>query len=416
MRKQYPDTLVVLLEENYRSSGSILLVALEVIQQDQSRPAKTLLPTHCVGTTPVLRKLPSASTEAKWIVSEIQRSTALTGRLLTFTDIAILVRSASLSRHIEAALGKSGIPYRMVGGHRFFDRPEVKILLDYLRIINQPDNNDALTRIINTPPRKVGETTVKRLLEEAEAKSVSLWSLVSNRKGGHKVRSATLTKATEQGLNTFLNIISTSKDQLSKSTVSLVDLLEFVITKLSFKDFLEKGYPEDHEVRWSNVQELLAQAAELASHEASELGEDDDEALPYIEGVGQEEASTSEDALSRFLANVALSSNVSREDEETSPEGQVTISTIHAAKGLEWPVVFIPATYEGSIPHSRAEDTDEERRLLYVAMTRAKALLYMSCPMRSSQNGERATTDFNRLTANVLQSQQQCRRSSPINL
>ena len=167
MRKQYPDTLVVLLEENYRSSGAILLSALEVIQQDESRPTKPLLPTHCVGTYPVLRKLPSAATEATWIVSEIRRSAHVTGNLLTCSDFAILIRSAALSRHIETAMGKVGMPYRMVGGYRFFDRVEVKVLLDYLRTICQPDNSDALARIINIPSRRIGESTIKALLEEA---------------------------------------------------------------------------------------------------------------------------------------------------------------------------------------------------------------------------------------------------------
>ncbi|KAI9715256.1 MAG: hypothetical protein M1812_006067 [Candelaria pacifica] len=404
MRTQYPDTLVVLLEQNYRSSGSILLVAMEVIQQDQSRPAKTLLPTHCVGTRPVFRQLQSASIEAEWIVSEIQRSTALTGNLLTYTDVAILVRSASLSRHIEAAFGRSGIPYRMVGGHRFFDRFEVKVLLDYLRIINQPDNTDALARIINIPPRKVGDTTVKRLLEEAEAKNVTLWSLVSKCARGHSMGSMKITKATEQGLEAFLDIISTSRrlTQPAAKNVSLVDLLVSLMKKLSFKEYLEKSHPEDHEVRWSNVQELLAQAAEFTGDKVSEDGDEDDEALPHLEGITQSEVSTTEDPLSRFLANVALSSNVRSEDEESSPEGQVTISTIHAAKGLEWPVVFIPAAYEGSIPHSRAEDTDEERRLLYVAMTRAKVLLYLSCPLKSSQNEPTTMSSF--LTHNPVES------------
>ena len=170
MQSLFPDTLVLHLEDNYRSSGAILLAALEVIQQDESRPAKPLLPTHCPGTVPVLRRLPSAAIEAGWIVSEIKRSIALTGNLLNFDDHAILLRSASLSRQIESAMGRAGVPYRMVGGFRFFDRTEIKVLLDYLRVISQPDNSDALARIINVPSRRVGDSTVKALLEEAAAK------------------------------------------------------------------------------------------------------------------------------------------------------------------------------------------------------------------------------------------------------
>jgi DNA helicase II / ATP-dependent DNA helicase PcrA len=385
MRKQYPDTLVVILEENYRSSGAILLAALEVIQQDESRPAKALLPTHCVGTRPVLRKLPSAGIEALWIVFEIKRAIALTGNLVAFSDIAILIRSAFLSRHIESALGKSGIPYRMVGGHKFFDRFEIKIVLDYLRVISQPHNSDALARIINVPPRKIGDTTVRALLEEAESHKTTLWSLVKNKAQGNIKLNTKTSMPAEQGLSAFVNIILSARKRLLESDeaqFSLVQLVEFLMKKLNFKEYLEKSHPEDHEARWANIEELVAQASDFP---ATTLHGEEEEALPEIEGLDQRKSSSISDSLSRFLANVALSSEAKGDGEGS--RDQVTISTIHAAKGLEWPVVFIPAAYHGSIPHSRAEDTDEERRLLYVAMTRAMALLYMSCPMKNSQKG-----------------------------
>lgn len=159
---------------------------------------------------------------------------------------------------------------------------------------------------------------------------------------------------------------------------SIVRILEFIIEKISYQKWLEVQHNDVHKARWDNVKELLTQASDFqglvyAGHE--------DESLPLIEGLEQEDAS---DLLSRFLANVALASEVKKEEDQESNTPQITISTIHAAKGLEWPIVFIPGAYQGSIPHSRAEDTDEERRLLYVAMTRAKALLYMSCPLKSS--------------------------------
>ncbi|KAI9768695.1 MAG: hypothetical protein M1840_004690 [Geoglossum simile] len=393
MRTQYPDTLVVILEENYRSSGAILLAALEVIQQDESRPAKALLPTHCVGTRPVLRKLPSAGIEALWIVFEIKRVITLTGNLVTLSDIAILIRSAFLSRHIESALGKSGIPYRMVGGHKFFDRFEVKTVLDYLRVISQPHNSDALARIINVPSRKIGDTTVKALLEEAETHKTTLWSLVKNKVQGNIKLTTKTSMPAEQGLAVFVNIILSARKRLLESNeaqFSLVQLVEFLMRKLNFKEYLEKSHPEDHEARWANIKELVAQASDFPGTTSNEDGEE--EALPEIEGLDQRKSSSISDSLSRFLANVALSSEAKGDSEES--KDQVTISTIHAAKGLEWPVVFIPAAYHGSIPHSRSEDTDEERRLLYVAMTRAMALLYMSCPMKNSQKEQTTPSEF----------------------
>ena len=403
MQKQYPDTFVIHLEDNYRSSGAILFAALEVIQQDESRPVKPLLPTHCPGTSPVLRKLPSAAIEALWIVSEIKRCIGMTGGLLDYSDFAILLRTAVLSRHVESAMGKAGMPYRMVGGQRFFDRIEIKILLDYLRSVSQPDNNDALARIINTPPRRVGDSTVKALLEEAEKKKVTLWSLVRDVVQGHNIPTIKVSKSAEQGLGNFINIILTARTKMreSENSFSPQQLLEYIMKKLDFQVFLEKNYAEDHENRWANVEELLAQSSDCSPMLATDLEkstEDEDEALPKIEGLEQGTQGRSEEALSRFLANVALSSELRSDDEEENEEGgpkkKVTISTIHAAKGLEWPVVFIPAVYEGSIPHSRAEDTDEERRLLYVAMTRAQALLYMSCPMKNSQSEQTTPSPF----------------------
>lgn len=396
MRHQYPETIVVNLEKNYRSSGSILHSALAVIQQDESRHNKTLLATHCVGERPVLRKLPSAAVEAGWIVSEIRRAKVLTGELLTFNDFAILLRSASLSRHIESALGKAGIPYRMVGGHRFFDRVEVKIVLDYLRVINQPDHNNALVRVINVPSRKIGEVTIKHLLEEAEAKKMTLWNLVLNVVQGKARPQTKLSSQAEKGLETFANLILTSRKKLQsvdEESCNLIDLIAHLLKKLSFEEFLRKTHSEDFEARWANVEELVAQATDITV--ATE------EALPIVEDIDQREFS-SEDTLSRFLANVALSTEVEKaEGEQVS---QVTISTIHAAKGLEWPVVFIPAAYEGSIPHSRAEDTDEERRLLYVGMTRAQSLLYLSCPVKNSQREQTTLSPFisSRSMANVF--------------
>ncbi len=383
MRKQYPDTLVVLLEENYRSSGAILLSALEVIQQDESRPKKPLLPTHCVGTNPVLRKLPSAAIEAAWTVSEISRAVHVTGHLLNYSDFAILIRSAALSRHIETAMGKVGMPYRMVGGYRFFDRVEVKVLLDYLRTVCQPDNSDALARIINVPSRRIGENTIKALLEEAETKQTTLWRLIQKHVQGHLILKTKLTLSTKKAIGSLINTIVTLRKRLMEPDTrqSPKELLESIIKKLGFREYIEKSHPEDHEARWANVEELIVQASDTVESEDMEA-----DTLPEVEGLEQQQRSPSMEALSRFLAHVALSTEL-KEDEEEEPRPKVTISTIHAAKGLEWPVIFIPAAYGGSIPHSRAEDIDEERRLLYVAMTRAKALLYISCPMKNSQHG-----------------------------
>ncbi|KAI9650260.1 ATP-dependent DNA helicase srs2 [Ciborinia camelliae] len=391
MIRQYPDTVTIPLEENYRSSGAILLTALNVIEQDSSRIAKSLLPTHIVGTRPVLRKLATAQKEADWIIQEIQRSMGMTGDLLDLNDFAILLRSASLSRVIENSLGKAGMAYRMVGGLRFYDRVEIKTLLDYLRVINLPDNNDALARIINTPSRRIGETTVKSLLEEAERSKLTLWALILNSVQGRRTSKTKLTTSVEKGLSIFVDIILTGMKKIadpSNRENSIVNIMEFIIEKISYEKWLELHHDDIHKARWDNVKELVTQASDFQDLISSGY---EDDALPQIDGLEQEDAS---DSLSRFLANVALASEVKNEEDQGTSTPQITISTIHSAKGLEWPIVFIPGAYQGSIPHSRAENTDEERRLLYVAMTRAKALLYMSCPLKSSQGELTKTCPF----------------------
>ena len=405
MQKHYPDTVVINLEDNYRSSGAILLAASEVIEQDQSRPQKPLLPTHGPGTVPVLRRLPSAETEAAWIASEIQRTMALMGGLLEYSDFAILLRSASLSRLIESKFANSQIPYRMVGGHKFYDRVEIKILLDYLRVISRPDNNDAVARIVNTPSRGVGETTVKAMLEEAEAKRITLWQLIENVIQGYTRSHLKISNAAEKGLGSFRGIIISCRSKMLESSnpASPEELLRHLTKKLDFKAYLEKHHNADHEARWANVEELVAQAAEYRLVVSGQVEDGDgpseviEDALPIIVGLEQSEGNAAGEALSRLLANVALATDLQREkdDEEGGkPQSQVTITTIHSAKGLEWPVVFVPSAYNGCIPHSRAEDNDEERRLLYVAMTRAQALLYTSCPTKNSQHEDATLSAF----------------------
>ncbi|KAF2235265.1 P-loop containing nucleoside triphosphate hydrolase protein [Viridothelium virens] len=399
MQEEYGDYHLINLEENYRSSQAILETAQQIIEQDESRHSKKLRATHCRGERPTFRKIPSAAAEARWIITEIKRCRNLTVKLLGYSDFAILLRSAFLSRHIESELGKEGIPYRMVGGVKFFDRKEVKHVLDYLRVVHQPDHNDAIVRIINIPLRKISEATVEALLQEAKEDRLSLWDVVRKAARGERRPRTKLSSATQKGLETFTSVILTLQARQRASTnknqsedYSLKDLIECLLKKLAWKEYLRKAHPEEElETRWANVQELIAQASEISA--AISQGEGFmEETLPPAEGADQRGLLPSEDALAIFLGNVALSTEAERQDDGTTE--LVTVSTIHAAKGLEWPIVFIPAAYDGSIPHSRAEDTDEERRLLYVGMTRAQALLFISCPMKSSQRDQTELSPF----------------------
>ncbi|KNG46254.1 atp-depentend dna helicase [Stemphylium lycopersici] len=365
MRTDYPESVVINLENNYRSSGCILNSAMAVIEQDESRPQKSLVATHGFGEQPTLRHLVSANVEAKWIVEEICRTKTLTAGLLNFNDYAILVRSSPLTLQIERALGQAGVPYRMVAGTKFFDRAEIKIILDYLRVINQPEHNDAVARVINIPSRKVGDTTVKALLEEAETKKVTLWKLILDLAQGRRKSESKVSTQAQKGIEQFVNVVLTSREKLIPNKgddCDLFGLITHISTKISFQSYLKQAYKENWQDRWANVEELVNQATQMATAVAN--GEEiSDDALPEVEGVEQRPDSAA-DVLSKFLANVTLSSAA---DQEGSEQNQVTISTIHAAKGLEWPVVFMPAIYDGSIPHSRADDHGEERRLLFIS-------------------------------------------------
>lgn len=392
--RDYPDTDEISLEENYRSSQSILNVSLRVIQEDKKRYQKVLLPVHAKGEQPVLRKLSSSATEGEWIVQEIKRAVMMFGGMLKYEDVAILLRSASLSRHIESALGKAGVAYRMIGGHKFYERKEIKVLVDYLRVVYQPDNNDAVARIINVPRRGIGETTVKSLLEEAEQAKMTVWSVICKHCRGERQAKANIRSKMEQKLSgELVRIVSNLRQRAEAITQSspftLVNLVEQLISQLNFKKHLEEEFNIDHEQRWANVQEFV----NLVGDFMRDFGSLDDDALPEVADLEQ---TRNENMLGKFLANISLASDAQRDGAEHDKSSLVTISTIHAAKGLEWPVVFVPSVYNGSIPHNRSEDVDEERRLLYVAMTRAQLFLYLSCPLYGSQglSNKVELTDF----------------------
>lgn len=384
MKSQWRDTLTVNLEENYRSSGAILRAAQKVIEQDETRPPKQLQATHSPGQRPVLRKLPDAKAEAEWIVSEMKRLIALSGEMLSLNDFAILLRTASLSRNIESAFGKTGVAYRMIGGKKFFDRAEIKLIIDYLRVIDSPSNSEAVERIINEPSRRIGEKTVESLREEAQSTGQSLWDLARKIAQGQCKYSTKLSTAAMKGIERFHDVIACGRNKIEKEPTALADLINLILNKLSFQSYLKDKYTDEHEGRWANVEELIAQATDASNQPVDRLSHKD-EALPPVEGT----ESRDESPLTAFLANVALSAATDQKPgEEGEQAPQATISTLHAAKGLEWPVVFIPACYKGSIPHSRAEDNDEERRLLYVGMTRAQVVLNMTFPVKGNAQNE----------------------------
>lgn len=215
---------------------------------------------------------------------------------------------------------------------------------------------------------------------------MSLWGLLNKHCRGERQAKTTIRKQSEQRISGgLLRLITQLQSRLRPKEGTPVDLLDIInqlLNDLQFEKYLEETHGPEYESRWANVQEFANLVAEFVHHDKPE-----DEILPILDNT---QPKPDDDALARFLANVALASDKQTDDKSKEEKSQVTLSTIHAAKGLEWPVVFVPAVYKGSIPHIRSDDDSEERRLLYVAMTRAQALLYLSCPKYTSSGGKEA--------------------------
>lgn len=374
MGVEYPHMMLVRLEENYRSSCEILNNASELIQQDASRPPKSLMATLELGTRPTLRKLPNAKLEGEWISREIVRLQNVCQGLICAPDIAILVRSSYMTRPIELALTSAGIPYRVVGGRRFLEREEVRVLVDYLRVVNNHGDSSALKRVLNVPRRGIGDKTISNLSERATKSKCSLWQTLTSSPPPVKI-------GRKGEIEKFISLIRKIRQRGSEFSVE--DAIDSILEGIAFRKYLDDGYQDGASERWQNVLELRSIAMDFSSN-----GSD----LPDV-GIATLSSSDPQTQLNNFIGNLALSAEVATENEKQASE-HITISTIHAAKGLEWPVVFIPGAVEGSIPSSLAENIDEERRILYVAETRAQALLYVSYPLIDREHGAKKLCSF----------------------
>ncbi|KAJ7929059.1 P-loop containing nucleoside triphosphate hydrolase protein [Mycena leptocephala] len=354
-----------ILEENYRSTGLILKASLAIVSQDKSRISKTLLTSHPSGTTPVLRSFASEQAEANFIAVEIKRLVASMGGILRWGDFAILLRFSALSRAIESALQKEAIPSAVLGGHKFFERQEIKDILAYLQLVDNPSFVPALTRAINVPSRGIGEKSVIALIARADKTKISPLDVIERIYDSNQ---PDIKPAVKHKVGPFVKTVRALR-KLANEGASPPDLIQRLLELIEYEDHLKKTQPE-WESRWENVQELITFASD-----------------------GSHSQSHSDTPLRLFLQASMLSSEGDNQSEEDSKE-KVTISTCHAAKGLEWPVVIIPAVEQGTFPFYRTDDVQEERRLLYVACTRAQSLLYLSHVSKRKVGGETKTKDI----------------------
>ena len=356
--KDFPAASMVRLEENYRSAPPILDVANAVISANTGRMGKTLRPTRG-GSEPVtsLRALDERD-EAEWIVDEL--STRRGTKNLDLRDFAVLYRTNAQSRALEEALRRHTIQYRLVGSVRFYDRREIRDLMSYLKLIANPADDEAFRRAIAVPKRGLGETTLDMLAEVARRERVSMFAAASRADLLEGVRSAA-----RVALAQFIALIDRFRILAEETPVD--ELLREVFDAIKYGDYLKAEGPDSAD-RLENVKELITGAAELVADELGEVG-----LRP----------------LDHFLQRATLIADVDALDADADA---VTLMTLHNAKGLEFPVVFISGLEDGLFPLARAYDDppqlEEERRLFYVGITRAERKLYLTHAEERRRNGE----------------------------
>ena len=343
--KDYPNCTSIKLEQNYRSTKIILDAANAVIENNEGRPKKNLWTDKTEGAKIQHFTAQSEHEEAAFIGDTISKKHDIHG--VPYGDMAILYRTNAQSRVLEEALIKRALPYTMVGGTKFYDRKEIKDVLAYLRVLYNPFDDLSLLRIINVPKRSIGATTVAKLQDYARANGTSLFMTLTQL---HLVD--TIKGKTKEKLEEFGILIFTLVAEMEDKTV--LDILESILDRTGYLAQLEESTDPQDQARAENIGELLSVAKDFQDTNPTGTVED-------------------------FLEQVALVNDVDSFEQE---ESKVTLMTLHAAKGLEFPIVFLGGLEEGLFPHSRTlmnpEEIEEERRLAYVGITRAEKELYIS--------------------------------------
>lgn len=349
--RDYPQAQTVMLEQNYRSTQTILKAANEVIINNLQRKDKNLWTENGAGEKISYYRAQNEHDEAQFIVKKIQEERA--NHQYHYNDFAVLYRTNAQSRVIEETFLKSSIPYTMVGGHKFYDRKEIRDILAYLTLIVNPQDSMSFTRVVNTPKRGIGDTSVDHLREFADDNHWPLLYAAQNVINANQIGAAARNK-----LDQFGQLMADLTDQASQ--LSITDLTELILDKSGYDEALRQDKSLQAQARRENLDEFKSVTAEYDKQHAA-----DD--LPQMEKI------------INFLADLAL---VSDQDDVDEQEPAVTLMTLHAAKGLEFPVIFLIGMEQGIFPLARAmertDEMEEERRLAYVGITRAKRKLYLT--------------------------------------
>lgn len=381
--KDYPEAKVVLLEENYRSTKKILQAANDVIQNNRNRRDKKLWTQNADGEQIVYYRANDERDEAIFVASTIDNLVRETGK--NFKDFAVLYRTNAQSRTIEEALLKSNIPYTMVGGTKFYSRKEIRDVISYLNLIANTSDNISYERIINEPKRGVGPGTLEKIRLFAYDRQMSLLDASEN------IMLSPIKGKAAQAIGDFAIFVLKLRDRLDNLTVT--QLVEEVLDQSGYLEALQIQNTLESQARIENIEEFLSVT--------KNFDDNNTDGAPDESGL---------DKLGRFLNDLALIADTDDGDQETA---EVTLMTLHAAKGLEFPVVFLIGMEEGVFPLSRAsEDQDEleeERRLAYVGITRAEEILFLtnanSRILYGKTNYNRPTRFLNEISTDLLQYQ-----------
>lgn len=349
--KDWPEAKSVFLEQNYRSTQNILDAANDVINNNNERVPKKLWTENGKGEKITYYRAQSAQDEAYYVLGKIQKGQREQKQSLS--DFAILYRTNAQSRAMEEALVKANIPYTIVGGHKFYDRKEILDIMAYLSLVANPADNAALERIINVPKRAIGQTTLDHLFAFADSINLPMLAAIDQIELASDIRSAAASK-----LLSFAEMMNNFRQQAEFLDVS--ELTDLILDQSGYRKELQKKADPESQSRLENLDEFISVTKEFeAKYDAS--------------------AEDAVDPLTDFLGSTALMAELDNVEEDS---GQVTLMTLHAAKGLEFPVVFLIGLEEGLFPLGRAaQDEDlleEERRLAYVGITRAEKKLYLT--------------------------------------
>jgi len=368
-KDDWPDAKVVCLENNYRSTGEILAMANRLIAFNTERHDKTLIASRPKGPRPRIEQHKDEISESETVVREIKKR--IEHDHVQPRDIAILFRTNEQPRLFETELRKANIPYVMLGSQSFFDRREVKDILAYLQWIEQPNDEIALLRVINTPARGLGNKTVKLLVQRAVERGVPVWDVMQDR-----AATSDLTASAQRGIQ---NLAELARDvQARAANESLTDAMRTLLERTAYHEEISRLYEK--------TEERQARQASL-------------EELTNAINAYEENTSKTKPDLTGFLSDIALSGReMGNEKDKLAAQNAVWLLTLHAAKGLEFPVVYMVGMEDGILPHSRSvktgeeEDIAEERRLCYVGITRAQEQLTMSLALTRRKWGKARPT------------------------